>query len=191
MCIRDNCTTVLWLLVFANVVSAQRVSVRDFGAIGDDQADDTAAFTKALEAGRNVYVPAGIYRIKSIALPEGTYLHGDGLASVIRFQHEKIGNFAVDLKSSCRISNLRFTATEPFVDWMHATGESTSAMLRMQAAKKIELDHVQIDDYRRMGIAEIDQHERAVVLQHDVFEFQVEVYVPMAMDCLYELHNIE
>ena len=144
--------TVLWLLVFANVVSAQRVSVRDFGAIGDDQADDTAAFTKALEAGRNVYVPAGIYRIKSIALPEGTYLHGDGLASVIRFQHEKIGNFAVDLKSSCRISNLRFTATEPFVDWMHATGESTSAMLRMQAAKKIELDHVQIDDYRRMGI---------------------------------------
>ena len=146
------CTTVLWLLVFANVVSAQRVSVRDFGAIGDDRADDTAAFTKALEAGRNVYVPAGIYRIKSIALPEATYLHGDGLASVIRFQHEKIGNFAVDLKSSCRISNLRFTATEPFVDWMHATGESSSAMLRMHAAKKIELDHVQIDDYRRMGI---------------------------------------
>ena len=145
-------TILLWWFVIAGAVSAQRVSVRDFGAIGDDQADDTAAFTKALEAGRNVYVPAGIYRIKSITLPEASYLHGDGLASVIRFQHEKVGNFAVDLNSSCRISNLRFTATEPFVDWKSATGESSSAMLRMRAAKNVELDHVQIDDYRRMGI---------------------------------------
>ena len=53
----------LWTTVsslgITSAAAAQRVSVREFGAIGDDQADDTAAFTKAIEAGRNVYVPAG------------------------------------------------------------------------------------------------------------------------------------
>jgi hypothetical protein len=39
------------------------VSVKDFGAIGDGVTDDSTAFTNAIAAGRDVYIPAGTYRI--------------------------------------------------------------------------------------------------------------------------------
>jgi len=51
--------------------SAAALNVRDFGAIGDGNADDTAAFHKALAAaaklhsGRTVLVPGGSYRLTS------------------------------------------------------------------------------------------------------------------------------
>lgn len=38
------------------------VSVKDFGAVGDGVADDTAAFNAALTAASSVYVPSGTYR---------------------------------------------------------------------------------------------------------------------------------
>ena len=41
------------------------VSVKDFGAVGDGVADDTAAFQAAIDASSVVYVPAGNYRITS------------------------------------------------------------------------------------------------------------------------------
>ncbi|MCS6778118.1 MAG: glycoside hydrolase family 55 protein [Geminicoccaceae bacterium] len=44
---------------------AERVSVRDFGAIGDGIADDAPAFQAALDAAFEVHVPAGRYRLAS------------------------------------------------------------------------------------------------------------------------------
>ena len=44
---------------------ADMVSVKDFGAKGDGTIDDSAAFQAAVDTGRGVYVPAGIYRIVS------------------------------------------------------------------------------------------------------------------------------
>lgn len=41
------------------------VSVKDFGAVGDGVADDTAAFTAALVAARRILVPWGNYRLTS------------------------------------------------------------------------------------------------------------------------------
>lgn len=60
----------------------EQVSVRDFGAVGDGVADDTAAFQLALTASKSVYVPKGQYRITStIALTDGQSLYGVGDAS--------------------------------------------------------------------------------------------------------------
>jgi hypothetical protein len=54
------------------------VSVKDFGAVGDGVADDTAAIQAALDAHSNVFVPAGTYLVSSaITLPGGRRLHGD------------------------------------------------------------------------------------------------------------------
>lgn len=39
------------------------INVKDFGAVGDGVADDTAAFQSAANAGGTVYVPKGTYRI--------------------------------------------------------------------------------------------------------------------------------
>jgi len=57
-------------------------SVRDFGAVGDGKADDTAAFAQALAdaakapTGRSVHVPAGLYRLTRTLTIESTLLTG-------------------------------------------------------------------------------------------------------------------
>ncbi|MEI6915636.1 MAG: right-handed parallel beta-helix repeat-containing protein [Armatimonadota bacterium] len=54
------------LLMCSAVVHAKELSVKDYGAIGDGKADETAAFQKAVAAtpqGGQIRVPAGKYRI--------------------------------------------------------------------------------------------------------------------------------
>jgi len=59
------------------------VSAKDFGAIGDNIADDTAAITAALLYAKNngkrtVYLPAGRYRVSTELFVENVCLIGDG-----------------------------------------------------------------------------------------------------------------
>ena len=60
----------------------ERVSVKDFGAVGDGTTDDTAAINAAIAAcvnGKTVFFPNGNYKITaSITLPSNTTLMGDG-----------------------------------------------------------------------------------------------------------------
>ena len=46
----------------------ETVSVKDFGAVGDDAADDTTAFVNAFATGRTVRVPKGTYLIDQITV---------------------------------------------------------------------------------------------------------------------------
>lgn len=68
------------------------VNVRDFGAIGDGQTDDTVAFNRACRAGEPwseslcyaVHVPSGRYRIDgTVHVRKGQTLFGDGHATYI------------------------------------------------------------------------------------------------------------
>lgn len=56
--------------------------VRRFGAVGDGRHDDTGALRRALAAaaavGGTVYVSAGTYRVRSLHLPPGVSVVGDG-----------------------------------------------------------------------------------------------------------------
>ncbi len=57
------------------------VNVRDFGAVGDGKTDDTAAFTRAMQAvaplGGTVQVPVGDYRIAThLSVPDKVTLEG-------------------------------------------------------------------------------------------------------------------
>jgi hypothetical protein len=65
------------------------VSVKDFGALGDGTANDTAAFAHALAASKSVYVPPGTYKLTStLEIPSGAHLFGASMhtgASVLRF----------------------------------------------------------------------------------------------------------
>ena len=65
-------TLLLFLISFAGTASIGKqvettnayLTVRDFGAIGDGEADDTKAFQRAVDSGRgDVHVPRGIYRL--------------------------------------------------------------------------------------------------------------------------------
>jgi len=64
------------------------VSVKDFGAVGDGAADDTAAIQAALNSSAAaIYIPKGRYKVLSGLTRSGqTRLYGDGMAaSVIEF----------------------------------------------------------------------------------------------------------
>jgi hypothetical protein len=60
------------------------VSVKDFGAVGDGTADDTAAVTAALATGASVYFPEGTYKtdLQTLATA-GQTLFGAGEKSII------------------------------------------------------------------------------------------------------------
>lgn len=76
--------------IFPESEGADYVSVKDFGAVGDGVADDTAAFVSALAymagPGGTLLVPAGTYKITNgILVPNSNLtLLGEGSASVIR-----------------------------------------------------------------------------------------------------------
>jgi hypothetical protein len=60
-------------------------SAPDLRITGDGVTDDTAAINAALARGGPVYLPAGTYLVNNLrAGVEGTWLHGDGPATVLR-----------------------------------------------------------------------------------------------------------
>lgn len=58
----------------------EEANVRDFGAVGDGSADDTAALQAAIDTGRTVYLPRGDYRVTGELLlwTRGQRVRGDG-----------------------------------------------------------------------------------------------------------------
>ena len=63
------------------------VSVKDFGAVGDGVADDTAAIQAAIQTNRRVYLPAGTYLVSTLehhGVNAGyLYMYGDGIGKTI------------------------------------------------------------------------------------------------------------
>ena len=68
------------LLSAASFAQTDLLNVREFGAVGDGEADDTQAFLNAVaagrDAGRHVYVPRGKYRISATIALENIGLTG-------------------------------------------------------------------------------------------------------------------
>jgi len=58
------------------------VSVKDFGAVGDGVADDTAAIQAAVNTGKKVYIPSGTY-LCNVVITNKTIIEGDGSTATI------------------------------------------------------------------------------------------------------------
>lgn len=74
------------------MISDAPANVRDYGAVGDGVADDTAAIRAAMAAANTVYFPAGTYLIKGtgvsstdgLQLKSNQTVYGDGAASILK-----------------------------------------------------------------------------------------------------------
>jgi len=101
------------------------VSVKEYGAKADGTTDDTSAILAAVKAavaaGKEAYVPAGVYRTGTLTLPAGATLRGDGdsswLTGLLRFnsdvtvQDVKLGGKAttfVVAPARYTVENVRF-----------------------------------------------------------------------------------
>lgn len=58
------------------------VSVKDFGAVGDGVADDSAAIQAAINTGKRVYIPAGTY-LCNLVVNNKTIIEGEGSTATI------------------------------------------------------------------------------------------------------------
>ena len=94
------------------------IDVRDWGAVGDGVADDTAAIQAAIDAGPGVvYFPAGTYRC-NITLPNTINLLGDseGVAKLKGVTEDPILSISGD---RCSIANFYFDSTGPSSCMIH------------------------------------------------------------------------
>jgi hypothetical protein len=95
---------------------AQYVSVKDFGAVGDGVADDTAAFAAAVASfgstGGSVYVPAGTYKVTSqITLSTPTLIIGDGAKASTIKTASATGNVILFDVAYCQVEKICFDSS--------------------------------------------------------------------------------
>jgi hypothetical protein len=71
-----------------NQKSQDYVSVKDFGAIGDNVADDTVAIQAALDAFKGIHIPQGNYKITApLNLNDNNFIFGEGRGSILTSTH--------------------------------------------------------------------------------------------------------
>jgi hypothetical protein len=105
------------------------LSAHFFGAQGDGIHDDTVALQKALDAGRLVILPKGIYLVSSplIIHKDNTILQGEGpAATIIHFtgKGSVFSHAAKEIRTRywCRLADMRIEAdnpqeTGPLIQW--------------------------------------------------------------------------
>lgn len=108
------------------------VSVKDFGARGDGETDDTDAFVKAAQAGKHIYVPTGEYVIDATLDEDNLTIEGDGtIVGTLTLTGERLS-----------VRNIKFAGT-----------------LRLDYAGHINVHNVEIDaSGENYGIEAIHSH---------------------------------
>jgi hypothetical protein len=107
------------------------VNVKDFGAVGDGVADDTAAIQAALNtAAKVVFFPVGTYRATTLNLPSNIVLCGSGYASVLQTATDA---FFVkgESQNNIGITKLRFVG-----DSATAGGKTAQSLVALRGCTK-------------------------------------------------------
>jgi hypothetical protein len=138
------------------------VNVRDFGATGDGNTDDTLSLQRAIDEiefgnfalttprlRRVIHIPAGIYLISSsLKLPSYVYLQGEGKGRTVIRQNSNLSPL-IQLKDS-----------ENKFDANYGTGSATVA--RDITIAELTLEHLQNQDIVRLDTTERVEFVRVV-----------------------------
>lgn len=145
-----RCIAILVFLI-CSISSAQ--TVRDFGAVGDGKADDTAAFQAAIKAAPLVRVPAGTYKVSQIQLVTGTNLVGEDRAATV-IQDSGAGGLLVD---GSRATVLILDTMGSRVANLTIRGRGYSATandigLCLHAASEVQVENVRVELFTGRGV---------------------------------------
>ncbi len=133
-----------------DVDDRSRISVKEYGAVGDGETDDTEAIEKAMKKAsvnrKTVYFPAGTYRVTktiSIGYSYGMYLglQGQDAESVTLVGAETLDGpmFQTYMRSGFHVTNLSFeqNGTGPVLDTLFLT--ASGCRFRGSAANRSNL----------------------------------------------------
>ena len=144
------------LLAVLITASLWAAPVTDFGATGDDETNDTAAFVKAFEAGvKDLYVPPGTYVVGGLTLPGGTYLHGAGTASTLRLAPE--ASNILTMGANTRVTNLH-------LDGAGTGTKLLEGLIMVPQVRYVHIDHLLIDNSGRSAI--VTDHADDLTIEH-------------------------
>jgi hypothetical protein len=137
---------------------AEFVSVKDFGAVGDGVADDTAAIQTAINyakiTGCDLYAPAGVYLIDPVNISGGLKnwkLVGAGLNTV--FKH-KTGDGTLFQGAGVASNSVGFTLADFTVDCQYAetTHVNANHCITVDATSNFRALRLHCINYRNSGI---------------------------------------
>jgi len=128
---------------------AEIVSVKDFGAVGNGIADDTAAIQAACNASACVYFPEGNYAVRTITINNSATLYGDGVSAttisrvaayvtedsdLIQFNgtDASVGTTMLDYVN---ISGIKFTNAHTY------NGADTHSLVRIYLSNNIDIEN--------------------------------------------------
>lgn len=145
----------------------ERVSVKDFGAVGDGVTDDTAAILKAFTHASTqinpiVYFPAGTYAVTSSAtvqfeLTEGMEVVGDGMAaSIIKWTAQNPGTTICLIGRPTSATQINFASIRDLaVRGDHDTSgyvSNSSYPFLIYKCSSLHIDSVKVTHSRMMSI---------------------------------------
>jgi hypothetical protein len=104
-------------------------NVKDFGAVGDDSANDTAAFGLALGSGKKlVYIPSGTYLLTAaLTVPANVTVIGEGDASVLHFVTPGVSFHELTLNSGARVRDFKVYDINGATSVFHIIGDNVVA----------------------------------------------------------------
>ncbi len=143
--------TLILSLILCSVAAGQ--TVRDFGAVGDGKADDTAAFQAAIAAGKLVRVPAGTYRVSQIRLASGTNLVGEDRVATVILDAGAGGTLVDGSRATVlildtigsRIANLTIRGRG-------YSATATDIGLCLHAAQEAQIENVRVEQFTGRGV---------------------------------------
>lgn len=117
----------------AKLIIKNSVNVRQFGAKGDYQTDDTVAFQNALNISKDVFVPEGIFMIRSIYLSNKQNLHGN-------YPSSRLQCIAEDREDNEYMIYIRDTAERVNISGFHFGGNGRLSNIRVGCIRAIGSD---------------------------------------------------
>jgi hypothetical protein len=128
----------------------ESVSVKDFGAVGDGVANDTAAVQLAINSGaKAVYFPNGTYLCSQITLVSGQTLYGDGPTSIIKYNSGAALLYGLSASGATyledvQIRNLQLLGVGAFSEFIH--------LINVNGARDFVVENCQLIGFQGDGI---------------------------------------
>jgi hypothetical protein len=176
------------------------INVKDRGAKGNTNTDDTASFTNALALAGDFYIPAGTYRISGVlTVPSNKIISGAGSGETVIIHDGDFrlftvaGSSATNMATNVVIRNLRIISTN---------GGYNQTPIRFYFAKDCRAENIQVESPSLNGF-EVSDCSRVVIEDYRIYSPGVfgaffynsedcsdnKIYITNATSFSYELKN--